>query len=239
VTRRPADCLTGAERMRLLRVMMLARVAEQRARLFLDREAGAAPAARWRDAIGAGAAAALGPYDRLIAPGRYLAAHAGRRAGSVGGRSAAADLVPMAVGTALAIAERGSGGVVATLLDEGAMASERWSESLDLATARQLPLVLVVEAAARPPLSEPVDGADPEAVLTAVRAAVERARRGAGPTIVVCVTPRTAPAGRGPRDLEAALCDPIELYAGRLLGVGVPRREIDAVLQEVEEEVVA
>ena len=249
MTRFRADCLTGADRKRLLRLMMLARVAEQRARLFLDSEAGAAPAARWRDAIGAGTAAALGPQDRLIAPGRYLAAHVGRRpAGSIGGRSAAVDLVPIAVGAALAIAERGSDGVVVTLLDAGALAGERWSQSLELATARRLPLVLVVEVAEataasptstptppRPRLGEPVDAADPEAILAAVRAAVELARRGDGPVVLACVAPAAVSVVRDAR--EAAIHDPIELYARRLFGAGVPRREIDAVLQDAEEEV--
>ena len=250
VARLPTDCLSGAERAQLLRLMMLARVTEQRARLFLDREAGAEPAARWRDAIGAGTAAALGAHDRLIAPGRYLAAHVGRRSeGSIGGRSAAVDLLPIAVGAALAIAERGSGGVVVTLLDEGAMAGERWSESLEVAIARRLPLVLVVEVAAattgasptstptppRPRLGEPVDAADPEAILAAVRAAVELARRGDGPAVLACVAPAAVSVVRDAR--EAAIHDPIELYARRLFGAGVPRREIDAVLQDAEEEV--
>jgi TPP-dependent pyruvate/acetoin dehydrogenase alpha subunit len=253
VARLPTDCLSGAERAQLLRLMMLARVTEQRARLFLDREAGAEPAARWRDAIGAGTAAALGAHDRLIAPGRYLAAHVGRRSeGSIGGRSAAVDLLPIAVGAALAIAERGSGGVVVTLLDEGAMAGERWSESLEVATARRLPLVLVIEVAEasagasptstptpppRPQLGEAVDAADPEVVLAAVRAAVQRARRGDGPAVLACVTPGAVTVVRGARG--AAIHDPIELYARRLFGAGVPRREIDAVLQGAEDEVVA
>jgi TPP-dependent pyruvate/acetoin dehydrogenase alpha subunit len=235
--------------------MMLARVTEQRARLFLDREAGAAPAARWRDAIGAGAAAALGPQDRLIAPGRYVAAHVDRQPGrSIGSRSAAADLVPMAVGAALALAERGSDGAVVTLLDEGAMAGERWSESLSLAMARRLPLVLVVEVAdattgasptpaptppAQSRLGGPVDAADPEAVFAAVRAAVESARRDGGPALVTCVTGGAASAARRPRGLEAGIDDPIEIYARRLFGAGVPRREIDSALQSVEYEVVA
>jgi hypothetical protein len=253
VRRLPTDYPSGVERARLLRLMMLARVTEQRARLFLDREAGAEPAARWRDAIGAGTAAALGPHDRLIAPGRYLAAHVGRRSeGSIGGGSAAVELLPIAVGAALAIAERGSGGVVVTLLDEGAAAGERWSESLEVASARRLPLVLVVEVAEasagaspasaptpppRPRLAEAVDAADPEAVLAAVRAAVERARSGGGPAVLACVTPGAATVVRGARG--AAIHDPIELYARRLFGAGVPRREIDAVLQGAEDEVVA
>jgi TPP-dependent pyruvate/acetoin dehydrogenase alpha subunit len=250
---------TAQDRAHLLRLMMLARAAEQPARTLTARENGAPPAARsHRDPIGAGAVAALGPGDCVVASGRYLAAHLDTETiRSVGRSSSAPDLVPIAVGVALAVWERGSGAVVLTLLDEGAMATERWSEALALATARQLPLALVVERDARgasspgpvegvngqPMLGEVVDGEDPEAVLTAVRAAVDRARGGRGPALVAC----TAAIGEGSPLIpwrashpgepggESVEVDPTERYARRLMGMGMPRAEIDSVLREVEE----
>jgi pyruvate dehydrogenase E1 component alpha subunit len=200
--------------------------------------------------------AALDPRDRLIAPGRYLAAHLGRaEESSVGGSSPAPDLVPVAVGAALAVAARGSKEVVLTLLDEGAMSSDRWAESFALATAKRLPLVLVVEqerAAAQgapaasgsrplgqPPLGEAVDADDPEAVLTAVRSAVDRARGGRAPAMVACVAGAgtgVAASSPGQESRQATDADPVERYARRLLGIGVPRAEIESVLRSAEEE---
>lgn len=258
-----AGRVTGSDRARLLRLMVLARTAEQRARSLVASEDEAAPAVqRHREAIGAGAAVALGPQDRLIAPGRYLAAHLGRGDdGSVGASSTAPDLVPLAVGVAFALAARRTGEVALTLLDDGALASDRWKEALALAKATRLPLVLVVEQ--RPPaamnaqaslavaeerlarqslLSEAVDADDPEAVLTAARAAVERARSGRGPTLVTCVATagrrRRVAWGRGGTAPRGRRTDPVERYARRLLRSGTPRSEIEAILRSAEEEVV-
>jgi TPP-dependent pyruvate/acetoin dehydrogenase alpha subunit len=255
--------VTGRDRAGLLRLMMLARTAEQRARSLVQGEADAAPAVRrHREAIGAGVAVALGPRDRLIAPGRYLAAHLGRGDdASVGASSAAPDLVPQAVGVAFALTARGAGDVVLTILDEGAMASERWGEALALATEMRLPLVLVVEQrpppaanaraasvagadeglARQPLLGEAVDGDDPEAVLTAARAAMERARDGRGPTLVTCVAAadrsRRLRWGRGRADRRGRRKDPVESYARRLVRSGMPRAEIEAILLSAREEV--
>ena len=193
--------LTSRNRLELLRAMMLARATEQRARTLVGREGNAEPAAGWhREPVGAGAAAALRPGDRLIAPGRYLAAHlSAAESVCFGGMSSAADLVPVAVGVALAVGGQDSANVVLTLVDEGAMAGARWSEALTLATQNRVPLVLVVErersnspeagglpSAGQPLLGEAVNAEDPEAVLTAVRAAVERVRAGRGPALVTC-----------------------------------------------------
>jgi len=240
--------------------MMLARATEQRARTLVGREEDAEPAARWnREPIGAGAATALRPGDRLVAPGRYLAAHLGSPApASVGASSSAPDLVPMAVGIAFAVRARGSGAVVVTLVDEGAMACARWSESLTIATAGRLPLVLVVARDRPIParatgvtpsgqalLGEAVDAENPEAVLMAVRAAVERVRMGKGPALVACVTPRAAtvpaPWRRGTEgvDLAPPERDPIELYARRLVRGGMPRADVESTLTAADDEVVA
>ena len=259
ILRDPAKHLRSRDRIGLLRAMMLARTTEQRARTLVGREHDAEPAARWhREPIGAGAAAALRPSDRLIAPGRFVAAHLGRQGSpSVGASSSAADLVPVSVGVAFAVRAREEGDVVLTLVDEGAMACVRWSESLTLATASRLPLVLVVErdraispgasvtSSGQALLGEAVNAEDPEAVLVAVRAAVDRARTGRGPALVACVTARAAagppPWRRGTEGVEATPPerDPIELYARRLVRGGMPRADVESTLRAAEDEVVA
>src|SRR5919204_4628343 len=76
IARDATALLTSRERIELLRVMMLARATEQRARTLVGRDRDAEPAARWRrEPIGAGAARAPRRGDRLVAPGRYVAAH--------------------------------------------------------------------------------------------------------------------------------------------------------------------
>jgi TPP-dependent pyruvate/acetoin dehydrogenase alpha subunit len=217
--------------------------------------------ARWRaEPIGVGAASALGPHDRLIAPERYLAAHLARGEGeSQGSLSAGPDLVPIAVGVALALSRGGERGVVLTLLDEAALAAERTKEAIGMATERRLPLVLVTDGrrsaaiggpraladtalAGQPLLGEAVDRDDPEAVLAAVGAAVERAREGRGTTLVSCLGIGEARGRRRRRhgsssDHGIGDQDPIERYARRLLRYGMPRRRIEAVLRATEQEV--
>jgi TPP-dependent pyruvate/acetoin dehydrogenase alpha subunit len=246
---------TAEDRMSLLRLMTLARASEQRARTLLARETDAAPAASGhREPVAAGAVAALRAGDCIVAPARYAAAHLGLdEIRSVGRSSSAADLVPTAVGIALAVSGRGSNAVVLTLLDAGGLAGARWSDALAIATDRQLPLVLVVERPGpptplpelrQPLLGEAVDAADPEQVLSAVLAAGDRARGGRGPALVMCV----APTLEGPRPTSwrsgpvagpdrAPSEDPIERYAHRLLQLGVPRVEIGAVIRAARNEV--
>jgi TPP-dependent pyruvate/acetoin dehydrogenase alpha subunit len=251
--------LASRDRIGLLRAMMMARASEQRARILAGGDDGAEPAPRWhREPIGAGAAAALLPGDRMVAPGRYAAAHAkAEEPVSIGRSSSAPDLVPEAVGVALAIGTGWTREVVLTLVDEGAMASVRWSEALALATARRLALVVVVErdrplpagalgaSAGRALLGEAVDAHDPEAVRAAVRAAADRARNGRGPALVTCVTPRAVAAptawrrGTESVEVQAPEDDPIELYARRLVRGGIPRADVEAAIRAVEDEVLA
>src|SRR5204863_320497 len=95
--RKPVPSLTVRARIDLLHTMMLARATERRARALDAGEDCAEPAARRHsEPIAAGAALALGPQDRLVAPGRFRAAHLGRDPGPSTGRfSSAPDLVPI------------------------------------------------------------------------------------------------------------------------------------------------
>lgn len=118
--------------------------------------------------------------------------------------------LPMALGTALA--HRGSGQVVAVYFGDGAANTGGFHESLNIAALWKLPVVLVCENngyAEFTPMSEhtvvervsehckpygiparTVDGNDVFDVLEAMSGAVERARRGEGPTMVECLTYR-------------------------------------------------
>jgi pyruvate dehydrogenase E1 component alpha subunit len=118
--------------------------------------------------------------------------------------------IPQATGAAYAAQIRGHGQVVLCFFGDGASKQGAFSESLNVASLWNLPIVYVMEnnsynvvtrveqedanAAAGEPLavkakafSMPgvtVDGGDPVAVYEAVGEAVERARDGAGPTLV-------------------------------------------------------
>jgi pyruvate dehydrogenase E1 component alpha subunit len=118
--------------------------------------------------------------------------------------------IPHAAGAAYAAQIRGKGQVVLSFFGDGASKQGAFYESLNIASLWKLPVVFVMEnnnynvvtrveqedanAAAGEPLAvkakafsmpgETVDGGDPLAVHETVGAAVERARSGAGPTLV-------------------------------------------------------
>ena len=123
------------------------------------------------------------------------------------------DLVPVTVGAALAFTRRGEARVALTFLGEGAFSVGDTHEGLNLAGVWQVPAVFVLQRnqwsystplerqMVNPRLAErltggwsipceTVDGTDGVVMLDAVRAAVERARRGAGPQAVEAVTLR-------------------------------------------------
>src|SRR4051812_49709941 len=112
----PAEALTRDDRAQLLRFMQLMRATEERA-LTLYRQ-GKVPGSfydgRGQEAIGVGAAFALGPRDRAcilhrdlgahlvrgVRPGRALAQMMGRAGGVTGGRAAKMHLSAPARGSA-------------------------------------------------------------------------------------------------------------------------------------------
>ncbi|MCA1946079.1 MAG: thiamine pyrophosphate-dependent dehydrogenase E1 component subunit alpha [Desulfovibrio sp.] len=120
--------------------------------------------------------------------------------------------IPLAVGMALAFALRREPRVAVAFLGDGAADEGVFFESLGLASLRRLPVLFVIEnngfATASPlanrrrcpelhRLAEPhgipgegLDGNDALAVLDAARRAVDRARRGEGPTVLEAVTCR-------------------------------------------------
>jgi TPP-dependent pyruvate/acetoin dehydrogenase alpha subunit len=88
-----------------------------------------------------------------------------------------------------------------------------------------------------------VDGNDPDAVYLAATDALERARRGDGPSLIEAITYRSGghsradPAKYRPADEVEAWKerDPIPVYHERLLRVGVPEAELGDISREVAE----
>jgi TPP-dependent pyruvate/acetoin dehydrogenase alpha subunit len=180
------------------------------------------------------------------------------------------DLVPVTVGAALAFKRRGEARVALTFVGEGAFSVGDTHEGLNLAGVLRVPAVFVLQRnqwsystpldlqMVNPRLAErlvggwsipcePVDGTDAVAVLDAVRAAVERARRGGGPQAVEAVTLRIHghaahdDARYVPQHLrdEFAGRDPLERLEGRLLRDGEPAEALGAIREDVAREIAA
>ena len=162
-----------------------------------------------------------------------------------------AAMIPVAVGVALAARLRKEDAVVLNYIGDGGCNVGDFHEGLNMAAVMKLPFVLIIEnnqfaystptakqhAAAR--LSDrgagygipgvTVDGTDVLAVYDACRTAVERARRGEGPTLIESVSMRmhghsaSDDASYVPRSLLDAWKekDPLERYARVLTEEGL------------------
>src|SRR4030095_16996494 len=130
--------------------------------------------------------------------------------GMLGANGIVAGGMPIACGAALAAQLEGAGGVVACFFGDGATGEGEFHESLNIASVWKLPLLFVCEnnqfgadnavssvrvvadiALHAPAYGIPgvtVDGNDVLAVREATETAVERARRGEGPTLLHCAT---------------------------------------------------
>ncbi len=176
--------------------------------------------------------------------------------------------VPVAVGVALAFWMNGEPRVAMTFFGDGATAHGSFHEGVNMAAARRLPVVFVLENN-QWALSTPVhkhtalreladrargygipgvrvDGNDVLAVYQAAREAVERARRGDGPTLIEAVTMRmsghsvTDPAHYVPPEMlaEWAERDPIERFRAFLREEGLLTDEEEArLVADIEAEV--
>jgi pyruvate dehydrogenase E1 component alpha subunit len=120
--------------------------------------------------------------------------------------------LPIAAGAALVAQLEGAGNVAVAFFGDGAVSEGEYHETLHIAALWQLPLILVCEnnlyavhnaadvQVGLPDIAEHgkgygipaeiVDGNDVLAVYAAAAGAVERARRGAGPTLLECRTYR-------------------------------------------------
>lgn len=173
------------------------------------------------------------------------------RYGTIAFASHLPSTMPVAVGAALAFAIEGKPRVAVAWYGDGAAQRGDVHESMNLAGVRRLPVVFVCDnnqfAYSTPNRLEfacehladrapgygfegvVVDGTDVLAVHAAVKAAVEKARTGGGPTLVESVTLRLEghavhdDAYYVPRDLleQYAQSDPIERFRRRLHDDGV------------------
>jgi TPP-dependent pyruvate/acetoin dehydrogenase alpha subunit len=203
-----------------------------------------------------------------VSGGREGNMHFGDRAlGCVGMVSMLPDMAPVATGIALAFKLRREPRVAMTYFGEGSTANGQWHEAMNFAGIHRLPVVFILEnnqfAYSTPnelefavdPVrraegyglpGESVDGNDVEAVFEAARVAVERAREGAGPTLIECHTMRMH--GHGAHDdmsyvppellHEWAERDPLERYERRLEQEhGFAPDELDELRETVRREV--
>ncbi len=159
--------------------------------------------------------------------------------------------IPLAAGAALTGRQCGEDLVALTYVGDGAINTGDFHEGLNFAAALHLPMILIVENnqyAYSTPLSKQIcfeeiatravgygipgiriDGNDVLAVHRTTVHAVERARRGEGPTLIECVTMRMRghseqdDASYVPRELlaEWEAKDPIDRYERWLLQGGI------------------
>ncbi|MBN1105782.1 MAG: thiamine pyrophosphate-dependent dehydrogenase E1 component subunit alpha [Deltaproteobacteria bacterium] len=177
--------------------------------------------------------------------------------------------LPIAVGAGLGIQYKGLDQVVLCFFGDGTIATGAFHEALNLASIWRLPVVFVCEnnlygisvsikkACSLDTLAKRsagygipgvcVDGNDVLAVREAAVEAVERARKGEGPTFLECQTYRwyghfTADDGkyRPPEEVKywKEERDPIRNFARKLLeGKEVTQKKLDRIHEEVNQEI--
>jgi acetoin:2,6-dichlorophenolindophenol oxidoreductase subunit alpha len=181
-----------------------------------------------------------------------------------------AATIPLAVGAGLAAKLRRDERVSVAFFGDGATEEGHFHESLNLAALFRLPVVFVCENnfyASHLQLFERrvadnilasadvagaaairLDGNDVEAVHSATREAVDRARRGGGPTLLECRTYRWRGHVGPSWDMDVAVKrkdelnqwlpkDPIARTRGRLLQAGVSDDDCDGLVRAAAAEV--
>ncbi len=182
--------------------------------------------------------------------------------------SSMAAIVPVANGVAFSFRYRNMPNVVLCYFGDGATSRGEWHEALNFAAVFKLPIVYLCnnnQYAYSTPVQRQmavrhivdraraygfpcfrIDGNDVLAVYEATQSAIERARRGKGPTLLECETFRMTghsahdAAEYVPRGLfeKWARKDPITRFEKFLLEKSiVTRREIDKIYQRVEADV--
>jgi pyruvate dehydrogenase E1 component alpha subunit len=179
--------------------------------------------------------------------------------GFLGTNAVVAAHIPIAAGVALANQMKRNGQVVVVFFGDGATCEGAFFETLNMAVLWRIPLVFVCEnngfaisvpTRAAIPVENisqradgfglpgvTVDGNDALAVHAAMREAVDRARRGEGPTLLECKTVRwerhsAISAGKYANEEEAMKwkkADPIPRLEKVLLGMGATADRLDAL----------
>jgi pyruvate dehydrogenase E1 component alpha subunit len=180
----------------------------------------------------------------------------------------------LALGWGFSAKMRGENQIVACFFGDGASGRGTLHEAMNMATLQKLPIVWICEnnlygqwmpirdAYAREDIADlahsynipgvVVDGQDVLAVHEAIKAAVDRARAGQGPSLVECKTYRYRGHSEGgadishyrprpPEEIEAwKKRDPIVLFREKLIQQSVlTGEEIEKIDAEVDEEVIA
>ncbi len=169
---------------------------------------------------------------------RQMPSHWGlRRANVVSTSSPVATQIPHAAGIAFAIKLRGDDRVALTCIGEGSTSQGEWYEGLNWAAVHKLPFICLVQnnvyaisvpmdkqmavpnvadrAAAFGMPGVVVDGNDVLAVYRAMKIAVDRARAGAGPTLVEAKTYRVVPHSSDDDDRSYRSRDEVEQWKKR------------------------
>lgn len=188
--------------------------------------------------------------------------------GNLGATGIVGGNIPVATGAALAQQMLGTNQVVLCFFGDGASNTGNFHESLNLASNWCLPVVYIVEnnlygmsvpfcntsaktdiadrACAYGIASAVVDGMDVMAVRQAVGEAVERARRGGGPSLIEAKTyryyghSRSDPRAYRTKEEEQAWHDrdPVDSFARRLVEGGYfTQEEIDALEIKLEDQI--
>jgi pyruvate dehydrogenase E1 component alpha subunit len=188
--------------------------------------------------------------------------------GMLGATAVVGAGLPIAVGAGLSVKLRKTDQVVACFFGEGASNQGTFHESINMASTWKLPVIFVCEnnlyamgtrqstvmaienvadrAVAYGIPGVVVDGNDVLAVYEATQKAVERARKGEGPTLIECKTyrhkghSRVDPAKYRPKEeVEEWLAkDPIKRFKEKLLQTNtLTESEIQQIEKEVSDEI--
>ena len=190
--------------------------------------------------------------------------------GNLGANGIVGGGIPIAVGAALSAKKRGVNAVAVSFFGDGANNEGAFHESLNFASIWRLPVIFVCEnnqygmsmsaeratavkdvaerASAYAMPGRVVDGNSFAEVAEAAFDAVDRARRGEGPTLIEAKTYRTRGHSRSDRnkyrtkeEIESwRRRDPILLFESELEALGLAgRAEIEAIAASVESEMAA
>jgi 2-oxoisovalerate dehydrogenase E1 component alpha subunit len=212
----------------------------------------------------------FGKADDPSSGGRQMPAHWGsRRLGIISGSSPIATQIPHASGIAYAMKLRGEDAVVGSWFGDGATSEGDWHEALNFAGIHKLPVVFVCENnlyAISVPMSKQagvsdlsiraegygfmgtsVDGNDVFACYEAMKTAADRAREGAGPSLIECRTYRFHPHTSDDDDRtyrsreeveEARKKDPIIQFETYLKSLGLTTDDkLEALRKDLKEDV--
>lgn len=185
-----------------------------------------------------------------------------RRANVLSHSSPVATQTPHASGIGLAIKMRGDDAVVLTSIGEGSTSQGDWYEGVNWAAIHQLPVIFLVEnnqyAISVPQPKQmavssvaekaeglglegiSVNGLDVRETYRIVKQAVDKARRGGGPTVIEAKVNRMTPhssddddrAYRAREEIEAMKAeDPLEMFRARLTEENILSTAIEDELQ--------